>query len=286
MTNLLSYNGGEIGASKNPMNYTINYVPSLILTGISSSLSILGSVFIFLQFFIERRRSFTYRLLVFLTLADCLSAFGNILGVIRYAEFDRDVVISENEPCDSDPLCVIQSFITVFACLASFWWTFFTAFNHFLHQLDSRCLEKNSVHVLCHLCGWGCPVTIAVIALSYDVLGEGFSGGSGPWCWIKDCTSSSPSPGAWMAITGKGWEITAYFVTFAIYMLSKFNNYRFQRSRDQLLLPEPHSSTSYGSLSMEGHSVNQDVQEDERFGLLWIFLYMYLTRVWGTISCR
>lgn len=53
--------------------------------------------------------------------------------------------------------------------------------------------------------------------------------------------------------------------------------------QDQLLLPEPHSSTSYGSLSMEGHSVNQDVQEDERFGLLWIFLYMYLTRVWGTI---
>jgi hypothetical protein len=69
-------------------------------------------------------------------------------------------------------------------------------------------------------------VTIACFALSYDVLGEGFSGGSGPWCWIKDCESSSPSPGAWMAITGKGWELAAYVVTFAIYMLSKFNYYR------------------------------------------------------------
>jgi hypothetical protein len=34
---------------------------------------------------------------------------------------------------------------------------------------------------------------------------------------------------------------------------------------------------------MDGHSINEDIQRDERFGLLWILLYMYLTRVWGTI---
>lgn len=66
---------------------------------------------------------------------------------------------------------------------------------------------------------------IATVALSFDVLGEGFSAGSGPWCWIKDCESIKPSPIFWMLITGKAWEIAAYLGIPAIYIVLKCQQY-------------------------------------------------------------
>lgn len=68
-------------------------------------------------------------------------------------------------------------------------------------------------------------VLIATVALSFGVLGEGFSAGSGPWCWIKDCESIQPSPIVWMLITGKAWEIAAYLGISAIYVVLKCQQY-------------------------------------------------------------
>ncbi|XP_061196776.1 G-protein coupled receptor 157-like [Saccostrea echinata] len=285
MSTELTFNGGCLDASVNQTEYTINYVPFLVLTGVSSSLSLLGSVFIFLSYYRNNERSFNFRLLVFLTIADFFNAFGNLLGVIRYSVVDP--VITNDNTCDSDNLCVSQSFITVFSSLASFWWTVFIALNHFLHQRESRCLEKPPIQVFCHLCGWICPVTIAIVSLHYDVLGEGLSASSGPWCWIKDCNLTSASSSVWMAITGKGWEITTYCVTFAFYMLLKFQKCRSHNmQKKELLVRKSSSILSYQSISPEDtnrYSINQETQEEEEFGLLWVFLYMYLTRLWGTV---
>lgn len=68
-------------------------------------------------------------------------------------------------------------------------------------------------------------VLIATVALSFGVLGEGFSAGSGPWCWIKDCESIQPSPIVWMLITVKAWEIAAYLGISAIYIVLKCQQY-------------------------------------------------------------
>lgn len=40
---------------------------------------------------------------------------------------------------------------------------------------------------------------------------------------------------------------------------------------------------SYEAIPTQGSSLNQGSAIDEKFGLLWIFLYLYVTRVWGTI---
>ena len=62
-----------------------------------------------------------------------------------------------------------------------------------------------------------------MIALSSNVLGEGYSSSSGPWCWIKDCKDIKDitkfSPVTWMAITGKFWEVLTYLGIFAIYLV-------------------------------------------------------------------
>lgn len=154
-------------------------------------------------------------------------------------------------------------------------------------------------------------VLIATIALSLGALGEDYSASSGPWCWIKDCDTIPLSPIFWMFLTGKFWEILAYIGTFAIYMLLKaqrwnsirmvnyilrYCNFRLllkkitciykfyitflQKNR---LLPLSSDRQSYEAIPSPGSSRNEDSSIDDRFGLLWIFLYLYVTRVWGTI---
>ena len=137
--------------------YSWNYLAPLALTGTSSSLSVLGSICIFLSFYRDIKKDFSFRLLSFLTVADLFNAFGNILGVIRYSKFGSNRIIGQNLSCDSDTLCVSQSFITVAANLASFWWTFLTTLNHLLHYRGGRILEKCLLQIPSHIVGWIFP---------------------------------------------------------------------------------------------------------------------------------
>lgn len=119
-------------------------------------------------------------------------------------------------------------------------------------------------------------------------------------------------------ITGKAWEIVAYVGTFTIYMLLKADRWnRLKRvnvetilynllfmlmkktntfsqhllahdiiilqNRRLLQLSSDQHVQSYEAIPSQGSSLNQGSAIDEKFGLLWIFLYLYLTRVWGTI---
>lgn len=147
----------EQASVQNQTNYYIDYRPTLALTGVSSSLSVFGSLLIFLSFYKDRERIVTFRILVCLTIADCFNAVGNILGVIRYSHFGSSLVITHPSSCDSDNLCVSQSFISVFASLSSFWWTFLAALNHLLHYRGSHCLEYRLIWILSHIVGWGSP---------------------------------------------------------------------------------------------------------------------------------
>lgn len=55
-----------------------------------------------------------------------------------------------------------------------------------------------------------------------------------------------------------------------------------QNNRLLQLLSDQHV-LSYEAIPSQGSSLNQGSAIDEKFGLLWIFLYLYVTRVWGTI---
>lgn len=87
----------------------------------------------------------------------------------------------------------------------------------YIYSNNSFCLLTFKFYII--------SVLIATVALSFGVLGEGFSAGSGPWCWIKDCESIRPSPIVWMLITGKAWEIAAYLGISAIYIVLKCQQY-------------------------------------------------------------
>lgn len=64
------------------------------------------------------------------------------------------------------------------------------------------------------------------------------------------------------------------FITFYFYITFLQNN---------RLLPLSSHRQPYEAIPSGDSSRNQDSPVDDRFGLLWIFLYLYATRVWGTI---
>lgn len=138
---------------KNSTTQSVDFGPILALTGTSSALSVLGSVGIFVSFYKDPEKCFTFRLLLHLACADAINACGNFIGVIR------NLVITEHySPCDSDDICIGQSFLTVVASLASFAWTFFAALNHFLRRRSGRIhLETRCNQIISNIAGWGFP---------------------------------------------------------------------------------------------------------------------------------
>lgn len=71
-----------------PNGYTLTTdinVANIVLTGVSSILSILGSAIIFITFWrMPEIRNFTRWLLLYLTIADFLTATWNLVGMTRY----------------------------------------------------------------------------------------------------------------------------------------------------------------------------------------------------------
>lgn len=108
-------------------------------------------------------------------------------------------------------IIIIRLHESVYIYKRTYWWHETYFWNNFF------CLPTFKFYII--------SVLIATVALSFGVLGEGFSAGSGPWCWIKDCESIQPSPIVWMLITVKAWEIAAYLGISAIYIVLKCQQY-------------------------------------------------------------
>lgn len=139
---------------QNSTTVSVDYGPILALTGTSSALSMIGSLCIFVKYCKDPDKCFTFRLLLYLTCADAVVALGNFIGVMR------NILIPDNySACESDDICIGQSFLTTSACLASFWWTFLAALNHLLHKRKSgnSHLESRSIQIISHMAGWGIP---------------------------------------------------------------------------------------------------------------------------------
>lgn len=101
------------------------------ITLISASLSLVGGLALLL----------TYVkipiLLVFLTIADILTAFGYIIGTVNFLTLNND------QRNTTDPMCEAQSFITTFSSLSSFGWTSVIAIHLYLLIRSHRNFEKD-----------------------------------------------------------------------------------------------------------------------------------------------
>lgn len=92
--------------------------PYTTLTAVVSSLSIMGGLGItWIYFWYKDLRTPGRKLLVFLSLMDSLTAFGNILGVIWLIHRDSHVINK------SMGYCKIQSSLTIFSSISVFCWT-------------------------------------------------------------------------------------------------------------------------------------------------------------------
>lgn len=245
-------------------------VPSyaLALTIISCSFSVLGTILIIVTFIqLPEIRNFSRKLLLALTVADCFTAFGYIMGSARY-------IYLKSHPDDgckklqrSDSVCVAQSFVTTFSSMTSFFLTTVIAVHIYLQiARRSHGFRGNCAMFACNVLSWGAPGVITIIAASTGALGSDNSVGTGSWCWIKSGLEDTVQI-TWMVVSGKGWEILCYLLTAGLYVLSKVSLWtqRRQNQRQRFQLEE----------------VEDMRNEDENF--IYVPLVLYLLRIWGTV---
>ncbi|CAO2590084.1 G-protein coupled receptor 157 [Lemmus lemmus] len=149
-------------------------------------------------------RSRARRLLLFLSLADLLSAASYFYGVLQdFAGPSWD--------------CVLQGALSTFANTSSFFWTVAIALYLYLSIVrDAR--GPNTDHLLWafHLISWGVPLAITVAAVSLKKIGYDASDVSVGWCWVN---LEAEDRVMWMLLTGKLWEMLAYVLLPLLYLL-------------------------------------------------------------------
>lgn len=177
------------------------------LTTVSASLSLLGTSFIIGTFIAWKDfRSTSRRILVYISISDFFIAGGNLFGVWQRR--------------DDSTVCESQSFVTTCASLCSFFWTTFLAIFMYTVVVKKQANKAGTMLKFYHIIGWGVPLIITSTALVLRKLGNDNDLYSAGWCWI-DSKLSNFEKKLWMLISGKAWEVTAYFVSSTFYLILK-----------------------------------------------------------------
>nr|XP_004657446.1 G-protein coupled receptor 157 [Jaculus jaculus] len=149
-------------------------------------------------------RSRARRLLLFLSLADLLSAASYFYGVLQ--DFSG-----------SSWDCVLQGALSTFANTSSFFWT--VAIALYLYLSIVRAIRGPFADRLLwafHVVSWGVPLAITVAAVALKKIGYDASDVSVGWCWID---LEAEDHVLWMLLTGKLWEMLAYILLPLLYLL-------------------------------------------------------------------
>ncbi|KAL5005404.1 hypothetical protein ScPMuIL_018860 [Solemya velum] len=225
------------------------------LTSLSSVLSIGGGVSIILVYrkFVDLQTPLR-KLFALLSLADVLTATGNILGVMWYMYGDRDYLI----------LCKLQSALTVFSSISSFLWTVIIGVCLLFTIVIFNPSFAPTYMKVFHIISWSLPAVIAVLALSMDVLGYDESLHQASWCWIDPRVENALF---WQFFTGKFWEIVAYIATLILY--TKVKVYLWKRSRT--------------NLATKGHASSSSALHEANRKLTFVPLVFIVLRIWGTL---
>ncbi|NXT56624.1 GP157 protein, partial [Pluvianellus socialis] len=144
------------------------------------------------------------QLLLYLSLADLLSALSYFYGALR--DFDR-----------TSWDCVLQGALSTFANTSSFFWTMAVALYLYVTIVRG---SPAGTGLFCgfHVVSWGIPLVITVAAVALKKIGYDASNVSVGWCWVN---LDAEDRVLWMLLTGKVWEILAYVTLPVLYMLIK-----------------------------------------------------------------
>ncbi|XP_053308028.1 G-protein coupled receptor 157 [Spea bombifrons] len=173
---------------------------------LSCALSFLGSaLIIFTHIRWPELRSRPRQLLLYLSVADLLSAASYFYGVLRDFSGPR---------WD----CVAQGAVSTFSNTSSFFWTVSVAIYLYITIVQSQQALADHMIYWFHLISWGVPLVITVAAVSLQKIGYDASYVSVGWCWIN---IDAEDRLLWMLLAGKLWEILAYLILPVLYILIK-----------------------------------------------------------------
>ena len=203
-------------------SFDIGLLPTYLSLS-SSSLSCLGSVLILLAYIVLKdMRTGAQKVITLLAIADFLTAFGYIIGGVNYQQHFN---VTDSTSCRRfHTVCEIQSFITTWSSMCSFWWTSILAFYFFLVLAFNRSTLAAKLVPVYNVIAWVGPLTIVLPLLVTDNLGYAPYVASN-WCYIKDKDYTtqglgrSPKVTALLFVGGKMWEIITYVWIFVLYVL-------------------------------------------------------------------
>ncbi|XP_052449406.1 G-protein coupled receptor 157 [Carassius gibelio] len=237
-------------------NQTEVYVYEQVVILTSCALSFFGSLLIICTFAIwHDLRTTPRKLLVYLSVADLLSALSYFYGVLRI--FDSD---------SGD--CIAQGAISTFANTSSFFWTVAIAIYLYVFIVRSSQRQADNLVLYFHLISWGVPLAITVAALSLHKIGYDASEVSVGWCWVN---IQAEDHVLWMLLTGKIWEFIAYVTLPVLYILIKIHihNAHAALSEYRPILTSSPVSNSLSSMA------------DRKLTLIPIIFIML--RIWSTV---
>ena len=223
-------------------NLTSISVPSIYTTMISSIASMLGSSLIILTFVCwPDLRTVARAILVFLAIADFLTAAGYLLGSIIFLVDHYDY--SNDYYYHSQPaLCTLQSFITSTFIISSFIWTANLAVYLFVAITLKKIQLAKKLVLLFHITAWGIPLLICIPGAAFGILGQtGPTQGTVAWCWVSfDDTYTNTTDiteakqritylHTWELLYGKFWEITICVFSFVLCVIVKVSLYKMVR---------------------------------------------------------
>ncbi|KAF0880702.1 GP157 protein, partial [Crocuta crocuta] len=207
-------------------------------------------------------RSRARRLLLFLSLADLLSAASYFYGVLQdFAGPSWD--------------CVLQGALSTFANTSSFFWTVAIALYLYLSIVHAA-REPRTGRLLWafHVVSWGVPLAITAAAVALKKIGYDASDVSVGWCWID---LEAEDRVLWMLLTGKLWEMLAYVTLPVLYLLIR-------KHINRAALPSPYrlALSEYRPIVTEEHRLGRHASAADK-KLVLIPLIFICLRVWSTV---
>ncbi|NXG20335.1 GP157 protein, partial [Grallaria varia] len=194
------------------------------------------------------------QLLLYLSLADLLSALSYFYGVLRdFGGPSWD--------------CVLQGALSTFANTSSFFWTMAIAL--YLYITIVRGSPTGTALLCCfHAVSWGVPLGITAAAVALKKIGYDASNVSVGWCWVN---LDAEDRVLWMLLTGKIWEILAYVTLPVLYILIKKH------------INRAHAALSEYRPILSGAPASQPRPSAAETKLVLIPVIFIFLRIWSTV---
>lgn len=217
-----------VGANDSCGNATDIPRHTAITTILSSVASMIGSFLIIFTFLLWKDvRTVARAILVFLAIADFLTASGYLFGSIVFLSYWNNTNVDSYKS-----LCTAQSFITTVFPISSFLWTTHLAIYLFVTIVLHKIKLAKKLFIIFHLTAWGIPLLVCLPAAITEHLGPSNHYTSTAWCFVKfDGTNATKEDVSgrlaefygFEFLCGKFWEIMAYIVALTLYVLVKIS---------------------------------------------------------------